>query len=270
MEPITIGYIAIGVLIILLFSGLHIGVVMGLIGFVGMIILNGWEGGLGVMKTTTYTTWANYDFSVIPLFVLMGEFCFHGDISGDLYSAAHKFLGSLRGGLAMATIGACAAFAAVSGSSMATAATMATVALPEMRKHNYNPSLATGTLAAGGTIGLNSSQRHYGSLRYDYPAVHRPTLLSRIRTRHTSSPYVYWGNWLYLLEKPNVGSGRRVIHFYRKNKVFEEHLDCNLTLPPGDRRDLLRRLQPYRRSRHWSHGSFYLCSSQKEIGLETI
>ncbi len=154
MEPIVVGYIGIGLLVILLFSGLHIGVVMGLLGFAGMVIVSGWSAGLGVLKTVPYSTFASYDFTVIPLFVLMGEFCFHGDISGDLYSAAHKFLGGLRGGLAMATIGACAAFAAVCGSSMATAATMSTVALPEMKKHNYDMGLATGTLAAGGTIGI--------------------------------------------------------------------------------------------------------------------
>jgi C4-dicarboxylate transporter DctM subunit len=154
MEPITVGYIGFGVLVILLFSGLHIGVVMGVIGFLGMAYLNGWSAAFGVIKSIPYTTFSSYDFCVIPLFVLMGEFCFHGNISGDLYSAAHKFLGGLRGGLAMATIGACAAFAAVCGSSMATAATMCTVALPEMRKHKYDMALATGTLAAGGTIGI--------------------------------------------------------------------------------------------------------------------
>jgi tripartite ATP-independent transporter DctM subunit len=154
MESIVIGYIGIGVLVILLFSGLHIGAVMGIIGFAGMIYLNGWTGGLGILKTVPYSTFSTYDLSVIPLFVLMGEFCFHGNISGDLYAAAHRFLGGLRGGLAMATIGACAAFAAVSGSSMATAATMSTVALPEMKKYKYDMGLATGTLAAGGTIGI--------------------------------------------------------------------------------------------------------------------
>jgi C4-dicarboxylate transporter, DctM subunit len=154
MDSITIGYIGIGILILLLFSGMHIGVVMGFIGFGGLIYLLGWTGAIGVLKTTPFTTFASYDFSIIPLFVLMGEFCFQGGISSDLYSAAHKFLGGLKGGLAMATIGACAAFAAVSGSSMATAATMTTVALPEMRKHKYDMGLATGTLAAGGTIGI--------------------------------------------------------------------------------------------------------------------
>jgi C4-dicarboxylate transporter DctM subunit len=154
MEPITIGYISIGILIILLFSGIHIGIVMGVIGFVGLIVLTGWEGGIGVLKTTTYSTFTNYDFSVVPLFILMGEFCFKGDISSDLYAAANKLLGGVRGGLAMATIGACAAFAAVSGSSVATAATMASVALPEMKKYGYDPGLSTGSLAAGGTIGI--------------------------------------------------------------------------------------------------------------------
>ena len=155
MEPVTVGYIAVGILVLFLFSGLHIGVVMGLIGFFGMCYISGWGAGLGILRNVPFDTYFNkYDFSVIPLFVLMGEFCFHGDISGDLYAAAHKFLGGLKGGLAMATVGACAAFAAVSGSSMATAATMSTVALPEMRKHKYNMGLATGTLAAGGTIGI--------------------------------------------------------------------------------------------------------------------
>lgn len=154
MQPIVVGWISLGLLLVLLFSGLHIGVVMGLIGFVGMVYLNGWDGGLGVLKTTPYTTFSSYDLSVIPLFVLMGEFCFQGGISTDLYYAANKFLGTLRGGLAMATIAACAAFSAVSGSSVATAATMATAALPEMRRYNYDDALATGALAAGGTLGI--------------------------------------------------------------------------------------------------------------------
>src|SRR5512143_1402933 len=154
MEPITVGYIGIGILIVLLFSGIHIGIVMGMIGFLGMAYLGGWSAGLGMFRTVPFSTFANYDFSVIPLFILMGEFCFRGNISSDLYQTAHTIFGRLRGGLAVATVGACAAFAAVSGSAIATAATMTTVALPEMRKFKYDPGLATGTLAAGGTIGI--------------------------------------------------------------------------------------------------------------------
>ena len=154
MEPVTVGYIGVGILIILLFSGLHIGIVMGLIGFLGMIYLTGWNAAFGVLTNVPYTTWAGFDLSVIPLFILMGEFCFQGSLSNDLFASAYKFLGGLKGGLAMATIGACAAFAAVSGSSVATSATMATVVLPEMKKYNYQDGLATGTLAAGGTLGI--------------------------------------------------------------------------------------------------------------------
>lgn len=154
MDSVTVGYIGIAILLILLFSGLHIGVVMGLLGFLGLVYLLGWDNALGVLKTEPYSDFASYDFSVIPLFILMGEFCFYGNISGDLYQTTHKIFGSLRGGLAMATIGACAAFAAVCGSGIATAATMTTVALPEMRKYKYDLGFATGTLAAGGTIGI--------------------------------------------------------------------------------------------------------------------
>ncbi len=154
MEPVIIGYIGIGVLILLLFSGLHIGITMGLIGFAGLAYLVGWEGALGILTTVPYSSWSSFDLSVVPLFILMGEFCFRGNLSKDLFASAYKFLGSLKGGLAMATIGACGAFAAVSGSSVATAATMATVVLPEMKKYRYNDGLATGTLAAGGTLGI--------------------------------------------------------------------------------------------------------------------
>ncbi len=154
MEPVIIGYIGIGVLILLLFSGLHIGITMGLIGFAGLAYLVGWEGALGILNTVPYSSWSSFDLSVVPLFILMGEFCFRGNLSKDLFASAYKFLGSLKGGLAMATIGACGAFAAVSGSSVATAATMATVVLPEMKKYRYNDGLATGTLAAGGTLGI--------------------------------------------------------------------------------------------------------------------
>jgi C4-dicarboxylate transporter, DctM subunit len=154
MTPLVVGYIGLAILILLLFSGLHIGIVMGVIGFLGMAYLNGWDAGLGVMKTVPFSSFASYDFSVIPLFLLMGEFCFHANISDDLYIAAHKIMGKVRGGLAIATIGACAAFSAVSGSSVATAATMSKVALPEMKRYGYDMALATGTLAAGGTLGI--------------------------------------------------------------------------------------------------------------------
>ncbi len=154
MEPVTVGIISVFILIILLFSGLHIGVVMGLMGFLGMSYLRGWDAGLGLLTAIPFHTFTAYDLSVVPLFILMGEFCLHGNISGDLYTTGYKLFGKMRGGLAMATVIACAFFAAVCGSSLATSATMSTVALPEMKRYGYDPSLATGVLAAGGTLGI--------------------------------------------------------------------------------------------------------------------
>ena len=154
MTPLAIGYLGIVVLIVILFCGVHIGIAMGVVGFLGMVCVNNWMAGMMVLKTVPFTTFSNYGLSVVPLFILMGIICFHAGLSKDLYESVHKWLGHLRGGLAMATVGACASFAAVSGSSLATAATMGTVALPEMKRYKYDPALATGCIAAGGSIGI--------------------------------------------------------------------------------------------------------------------
>lgn len=154
MEPLTIGYIGIAILFVLLFSGMPIGIVMAVIGFAGMVFLNGWPAGIGLLGTVPFRTWNSYDLSVVPLFILMGTLCFHAGIGEALYRNVHNWLGHLPGGLAMATVGACAWFASVSGSSLATAATMGTVALPEMKRYKYSDALATGCIAAGGTMGI--------------------------------------------------------------------------------------------------------------------
>lgn len=154
MDPVTVGCFGIGVLILLLFSGIPIGIAMGATGVAGMLFIAGPQAALGLMERIPYDTTASYAISVVPLFILMGSFCFYAGISQDLYRALYKWIGHFRGGLAMATVGACAGFAAVSGSSLATAATMGTVALPEMKKYGYDDRLATGAVAAGGTIGI--------------------------------------------------------------------------------------------------------------------
>ncbi len=154
MTPLTVGIIGICILLVLLFSRMPIGFVMALVGFAGFAYLSGFDGGLGVLRTVVYSTFADYNLSVIPLFILMGSFCFFAGLSKDLYDTVHSWLGQLRGGLAMATVGACAGFAAISGSSLATAATMGTVALPEMKRYKYDDRLSTGAVAAGGTIGI--------------------------------------------------------------------------------------------------------------------
>lgn len=154
MDPLIVGLIGIAILIILLFSGLSIGMGMALVGFVGFAVIVGIGPALGLLKSVPYNTFAHYDLSVIPLFILMGSFALAAGMSEDLFNAVYKWIGHWRGGVAQATIVACACFAAVSGSSLATAATLGAVALPEMRKYKYDDALATGAIAAGGSIGI--------------------------------------------------------------------------------------------------------------------
>ena len=153
-SPPTVGYVAIAVLFVLLFSGMSIGLVMILVGFVGMAYLVNMTSGLSSLGTVPYLTIANYSLAVLPLFILMGELAFASGLSDELYFMVNKWIGHWPGGLAMATVGGCALFGAVCGSSTATAATLATVALPEMKKYSYKPILATGALASAGTLGI--------------------------------------------------------------------------------------------------------------------
>ena len=153
-DPRTLGIIIICALIMLLFSKTLISSALALAGFFGMTFLSGVKSGLGLMGTVPYSTTANYSMCVIPFFLLMGVFAYHAGVSRSLYHTAYKWLGHMRGGLAMATVTACGGFAAVSGSSLATAATMGTVALPEMKRYKYATTLAVGSIAAGGTIGI--------------------------------------------------------------------------------------------------------------------
>jgi C4-dicarboxylate transporter DctM subunit len=154
MTPDMIGYIGFGVLVILLFLGMPIGFSMALVGFAGFAYINSLDSALSLLGMVPYRTFSDYGFSVIPLFMLMGTFSFVAGISKDLYYTANKFIGQVPGGLAMASVAACGGFAAICGSSTATAATMGIAALPEMRRYNYSPALATGAIASGGTIGV--------------------------------------------------------------------------------------------------------------------
>ncbi len=154
MDPITIALIGILVLIILLAMGMNIGIAMLTVGFIGCLFIRDWNAALGVLKTVPFNQSMTYSFAVIPLFVLMGQLAFHSGMSADLFDFANKWLGGFKGGLSMATIMACAGFSAICGSTAATAATMGVVALPEMRKAGYNDGLSTGSIAAGGTLGI--------------------------------------------------------------------------------------------------------------------
>lgn len=155
VSPIAIGVIGVIALLVLLYFGMHIGVAMGLVGFVGYwLCLGNINAAVGLFKSVPYTTSASFNLSVIPMFILMGQLAYYGGISTELYAACYKFLSRLKGGLSIATIVACAGFAAICGSSTATTATMGVVCMPEMRKYSYKDSLSTGSISAGGTLGI--------------------------------------------------------------------------------------------------------------------
>jgi tripartite ATP-independent transporter DctM subunit len=143
------------VLLVLIFLRMPIGLAMLLCGFAGNWLVNGsLVPILAHLKTLSYSTFSSYSLSIVPLFLLMGQFASRGGMSAALFKAAESWLGHRRGGVAMSAVGACAGFGAICGSSLATAATMGKVALPELRRLGYSGALSTGCLAAGGTLGI--------------------------------------------------------------------------------------------------------------------
>ncbi|MBA4397644.1 MAG: C4-dicarboxylate ABC transporter permease, partial [Syntrophus sp. (in: bacteria)] len=154
MTPTVLGLLSFVALVVLIFLKIPVGFVMAIVGFAGFALLVSWDASLNLIARDFFAVFNSYNLTVIPLFVLMGQTAHHSGISGRLFNTAHKFLGHLPGGLAIAAIGACAGFSAICGSTTATAATMASVALPQMKKYNYDPALATGVVAAGGGLGI--------------------------------------------------------------------------------------------------------------------
>jgi C4-dicarboxylate transporter DctM subunit len=154
MSPEIVGILMFGLVFILMFAGTHLGVAIGIAGIIGLTIIDSFGQAAGTVGISAYSSALSYDMVLIPIFLVMGELAFASGLSVEAFDAGNKWIGHLPGGLAMATVAGCSAFAAVSGSSAATMATMATVALPEMRKRGYEPTLSTGALAAGGTLGI--------------------------------------------------------------------------------------------------------------------
>lgn len=154
MDAITIGIIGFIVMFVLMFMGTPIGIGMAVVGFGGMALIGGVSLALNQLGTVPYANVASFTLAVLPMFILMGEWAHNSGLTEGAFTAAHKALGRLPGGLAMSTIGTCAIFAACTGSSLAGAATMAKVAYPSMRKVNYDPGLSLGAIAAGGTLGI--------------------------------------------------------------------------------------------------------------------
>ncbi|MGJ8545856.1 MAG: TRAP transporter large permease [Sulfitobacter sp.] len=156
MTNLELGFWSFPVLLIMIFLRAPIGLAMLLCGFGGWFFAMGGNPAplLAKMKSETYTTFSSYSLSIIPMFLLMGQFATLSGMSSALFKAAESFLGHRRGGVAMAAVGACAGFGAICGSSLATAATMSKVALPDLRRYGYSGGFSTATLAAGGTLGI--------------------------------------------------------------------------------------------------------------------
>jgi C4-dicarboxylate transporter DctM subunit len=154
MSGVAIALLLFGGMLLLMALRVPIAMAMMVPGVVGYVFISGWPSLLNALKGLAFARLANYDLTVIPLFLLMGAFASQGGLSRSLFQAGNALIGHFRGGLAMAAVLACAAFGSICGSSVATAATMAKVALPEMRAMNYSGRLSTGALAAGGTLGI--------------------------------------------------------------------------------------------------------------------
>jgi tripartite ATP-independent transporter DctM subunit len=154
VSPLTVGIIGIFFLFLLLALRMQIGFSMALVGFLGFAVLSSVGSSFAIMGMEPFKIGAAYSLTVIPLFILMGQFANHSKMGFEIYQTVYRWIGFLPGGLSMATIGACGGFAAISGSSLAAAATMGMVALPEMKRFKYDNALATGCVAAGGTLGI--------------------------------------------------------------------------------------------------------------------
>ena len=154
MSPVVAGIAGIGFLILLFLLRMPVAFAMALVGIVGFAFLTSPGAALGLLGRDIFDYFSSYPLSVIPMFILMGTFAFAAGISQRLYKTTYAWIGHLRGGLTIATVFACAGFGAICGSSTATAATMGKIALPEMKKYNYDDALATGTVAAAGTLGI--------------------------------------------------------------------------------------------------------------------
>ena len=155
MSSFEIGLMSFPLLLLLIFLRVPIGLSMFVVGLGGLyFVTGGMNVALAKLKSETYSTFSSYSLSIVPMFLLMGQFATLGGMSQALFKAAESWLGHRRGGVAMSAVGACAGFGAICGSSLATAATMGQVALPELRRYGYSGGFSTATLAAGGTLGI--------------------------------------------------------------------------------------------------------------------
>src|SRR5512137_2157043 len=154
MNEVMVGLVGLAVVLVLFLTGIELGFAMAVIGFLGFSYIVSFKAGLNLLAKDIFDVLSSYGFTVIPIFVLMGQVAFNAGIAKRLYNTAYKFIGHIPGGLAMATVAGATAFKAICGSSPATAATFASVAVPEMDRYNYAKKLSTGIVATVGTLGV--------------------------------------------------------------------------------------------------------------------
>src|SRR3989339_1103700 len=154
MNEVTIGIIGLSTVLVLFLTGIELAFAMALVGFIGFSYLVSFSAGMNLLAKDFFDAFTSYGFTVIPLFVLMGQIAFNAGVAKRLFDSAYKFIGHIPGGLAMATVAGATVFKAICGSSPATAATFASVAVPEMDRYNYDKKLSTGTVPTVGTLGI--------------------------------------------------------------------------------------------------------------------
>jgi len=154
MSEVSIGLVGLAAVLLLFLTGIELGFAMALVGFVGFSTIVSWKAGLNLLAKDVFDVLSSYGFTVIPLFILMGQIAFNAGIARRMYAAAYAFVGHIPGGLAMATVAGATAFKAICGSSPATAATFASIAVPEMDHYGYDKKLSTGIVATVGTLGI--------------------------------------------------------------------------------------------------------------------
>jgi C4-dicarboxylate transporter DctM subunit len=154
MNEVMFGLIGLAVVLVFFLTGIELGFAMALVGFLGFCYIRSFEAGLSLLAKDIFEVFSSYGFTVIPLFILMGQIALNAGIAKRLFNAAYKFIGHIPGGLAMATVAGATAFKAICGSSPATAATFASVAVPEMDRYGYDKKLSTGIVATVGTLGI--------------------------------------------------------------------------------------------------------------------
>jgi C4-dicarboxylate transporter, DctM subunit len=153
MDIGTVGIIGMVLFIVLMFLNMPLGVILAVVGFVGVGLIRGWEAGFSLLSVQAYRTGSDYILGVVPLFVAMGYMAMRFKLSTDLFNVTNKWIGHLRGGIAMAATAACTIFGAICGSNVATSMAIGTIAMPEMRKYKYDDTLSTGIIASAGNLG---------------------------------------------------------------------------------------------------------------------